>query len=1293
MSNHRKRRLILFGVASLTVVVSGFLLKNHFTNKVRRFAEKKLSQQLEGPVTLGELDVSMTRPGIMLRNITLNSPKFGVRHLDIDQARVLISPIPAFYGKLTIHKLILGKVNLHLDLPLPQDDKPTKSKKRPWSNFSFDKFRLLRFTVKDLQLDEGSIVIVHQEQDWRLDLSTENIQVQRRKGDRYKLDSQLAGTLSVGKDEQLRKLDIEEASTTLSFYDNQLRLDKINFSSSAGELSADGDLFPKLNLRTKGSFDLKRFPLPIDLRGKLAFNTNLQGSSYYPIISGQLTGNNLYFQNIALDKVSTQFNYSPIKWVIDQLSIQHQSGNIMINAEIDPKSYRISSNVALSRFPIKTFNELLSSPLSEDKYTAKGRLDGEIRLVGQLNQYDPENISKAELQAKSLLRSFDLVVFRNGRPFVPLPTSEITLDLNKPQNGDWQLLDFQLLSEALNIRGEGIFPADENFTKNYELNFSGQAHNIWHQASHALKDVDGKVAFTFKHLMAPNRQNNSDLKVTSEQLYLWRHGNESAWKLDLSGQIENAQKWKISNLNISREDQEMQLVGEIDNTNNDLQLNNTNVQIKQFPLKAILAPFASNKANQKNSFGGLLTLNVNLHGRPQELSGNMNLDVSNFNWNDYSVDSVELIGKLNKGDLKIDKFLAIKDKATATINGSVSFSALTTDLSLKTENLDTIHLKPATDWLDANYSILVDTKLTGDIKNPSLEGSITVPKSNSKPWIVIDLGGEVKQPKLTLKFADNSSTLEYSQDSTTNIRATLIDFDMLQFIESLGGEIEKEFTSSFNGIATLSKTDNEENFQGHVFLDDVDFIYSNRTFLSVSGMNSKIENGDFYLLEGRIKGPNTNLLIDKDGSIRGPVNISAIKPFLPFFIRSEGIAYVDVKQVGPISDYGFTGTLEVSNAVTSFRYFPTVFENIRVSSKFVGKKIIVSQFSADAGNGSVNGYGNMEIPNWNEIQFDLHAEAQEIPTRLPEEFPSILSGTAHFTGPGNDATLAGDLTVNRARYTKRFDWRSRLLKFQSREADIDTVLLVDKLGRGVRFDLHLVAPDPVISIDNNLGKIFSTGDFRVLGKFPDVGLDGRFDVESGQVKFRGEEFNIDSGTVSFEKIYGLNPASLDIYASAKISEYNVTINIHSRDESIEVNLTSSPPLNETDILSLIALGDISGARIGSQQPGLTEGVAVDFVSGTLQDKVEEIGIIDRVQVVPAFSTEEGSTELRLLLGKNLTDHLEILYSTDLYNVGTNQEVQLKQHMDKNFSIFGGAKNRSAEERFDLGVDLEFSIDF
>jgi translocation and assembly module TamB len=454
-----------------------------------------------------------------------------------------------------------------------------------------------------------------------------------------------------------------------------------------------------------------------------------------------------------------------------------------------------------------------------------------------------------------------------------------------------------------------------------------------------------------------------------------------------------------------------------------------------------------------------------------------------------------------------------------------------------------------------------------------------------------------------------------------------------------------------------------------------------------------------YLRSCMLEGFSTYFVCKNDQSVEGFVNLSLLRTFFDFFARSEGQAYVKLKSKGSITDFNFDGAVNVTNGILNFKGFPTLMENVQVNALVRGNRIIVNQFNLTAGDGGGSGKGEMLIGNhWDSILFDLLADVKDLPVRVPEDFPANVTGRVTFTGPGSDSKLQGDAKINSLHYTKRFDWRSKLLEFggkNNRMVNTSLIKTTSNNGHGVNFDLHFTAAEPVVTLKNNITDVAMTSNFSLVGKFPNVALLGTLNVSTGRFEFRNQIFNIDSGTIDFRSLHSYEPSFVDIYASTRVQEYNVNLNIRTVNDAYRVDMTSTPPLSETDLLSLLTVGTVTNsyANFSTQQSGLTQGVAVGIVSGGLQDKLERIGLLDTFQVIPDYSQISKSTQLRLMVGKDLAKDVGLIYSTDLYNAGTNQEMRLKQTVNKNFSLSGTVKNSEPNQNVDLGVDFEFGFDF
>ena len=75
----------------------------------------------------------------------------------------------------------------------------------------------------------------------------------------------------------------------------------------------------------------------------------------------------------------------------------------------------------------------------------------------------------------------------------------------------------------------------------------------------------------------------------------------------------------------------------------------------------------------------------------------------------------------------------------------------------------------------------------------------------------------------------------------------------------------------------------------------------------------------------------------------------------------------------------------------------------------------------------------------------------------------------------------------------------------------------------------------------------------------------------GEMAFRGNNFTLTRGDINFANPFQLDP-ELNVEATSIISQYQVTINFSGRASKLSLSYRSDPPLPDTDIIALLALG-------------------------------------------------------------------------------------------------------------------------
>lgn len=221
-------------------------------------------------------------------------------------------------------------------------------------------------------------------------------------------------------------------------------------------------------------------------------------------------------------------------------------------------------------------------------------------------------------------------------------------------------------------------------------------------------------------------------------------------------------------------------------------------------------------------------------------------------------------------------------------------------------------------------------------------------------------------------------------------------------------------------------------------------------------------------------------------------------------------------------------------------------------------------------------------------------------------------------------------------------------------------------------------------------------------------------------KFKGYEFNLIEGEVSFPEGRSGNRPDLVFAGVTKIKDFNVKVEVAGPADKITIVLSSDPPLSQEDIKSLLAIGvttDVSKGLDESQKTGATiigVGSMIFEQFKINQELSSSLGL--RLSVLPEISEDEtsllrgkrgvsesGSTRVKsstkIKVQKNLTDEVDLSVSSTVGGtLEQKQEMKLNYKINKKFSVEGVYEVKSNEENEaespdSIGADLKWKWSF
>ena len=424
-----------------------------------------------------------------------------------------------------------------------------------------------------------------------------------------------------------------------------------------------------------------------------------------------------------------------------------------------------------------------------------------------------------------------------------------------------------------------------------------------------------------------------------------------------------------------------------------------------------------------------------------------------------------------------------------------------------------------------------------------------------------------------------------------------------------------------------------------------------------------------------------------DLSVKGNIDIAPMKAITDKFVSLDGRAMIEATIKGKWEKPEITGEVKLENAAGVLAAQSQKIGPVNGTFSFRKDTISFDSVSAGFAGGTLllSGMGHMN--KFSMEKLFLSSTLDSVTIRPSEGMSANISGRVFYEYLPRGAALSGNISVNRARYEKKFDWRSWLLGLGQVNGNHTRY---PQFLKQTKLNLQIAGANNIV-IDNNIVNAPVIIRVNVVGTIERYGLVGRVESKEGQVFFRGNEFRIIEGSsmdfLDPDRVYPLFHIMADTYKN----DYYVRLSIDGGPDNLIVTFFSDPPLPESDIISLLTFGHTGKDSAKGFGSGIAAGEATAMLTGGIQDDVEEelkgITGFERIKFEP-HTTSTGAFTSKVTVGKSLLDdRVSVTYSTA---IGTTEEqiVRVEYKLSDDVSVVG-----SRDEFGVTGADLKYKIEF
>jgi translocation and assembly module TamB len=510
-------------------------------------------------------------------------------------------------------------------------------------------------------------------------------------------------------------------------------------------------------------------------------------------------------------------------------------------------------------------------------------------------------------------------------------------------------------------------------------------------------------------------------------------------------------------------------------------------------------------------------------------------------------------------------------------------------------------------------------------------------------------------------------------DYATQAKLEVSDFD-------IGGLLKAAHVQGLTGQSALAGTATIEGplahpleMHGEARLQQLAATIAGVHLVSQGGVHATLANGRINLDPLHVTGEDTDMeaqgsLVLKDNqrldfAAKGSINLKLAET-VDRDLTASGTSTFQVEAHGPLKNPGLQGRIDFQNGSLSLEDVPNGLSQLHGTLEFNQNRLEVKSLTALSGGGllSVGGY----LAYQHGIFADLSVTGKGVRIRYPEGVSSLADTTLHLQGSQNNLLLSGDVVITRFSVSPDLD----IAALAAQANSVQTVAPADAPSNHIRLDVH-VASSPQLNFQNAFAKLAGNVDLHLRGTIASPSLLGRVSITEGSAIIAGTRYDLQRGDIFFTNPVRIEP-SIDLNATARVEDYDITLGLHGTPEKLAVTYRSDPPMPEADVVALLALGRTENQqRLYTQQQEqsvanpTTDALLGGALNATVSSRVQRLFGAGSVKVDPNYIGVLGNSTSRITVEEQLGRNVTLTYATDVDTTGQQllqAEIAINRHV-------------------------------
>ncbi len=438
-------------------------------------------------------------------------------------------------------------------------------------------------------------------------------------------------------------------------------------------------------------------------------------------------------------------------------------------------------------------------------------------------------------------------------------------------------------------------------------------------------------------------------------------------------------------------------------------------------------------------------------------------------------------------------------------------------------------------------------------------------------------------------------------------------------------------------------------------------------------IRASLREGVLRLTQAHITGPDTNLLLTGTASLvgtqaldvtgNGSVNMKLAQTFDPD-ITSSGHVDFNVEASGTLTQPSFSGRMHLTNVALALNDLPNGISKLNGDLVFDQNRLQVQNLVGMTGGGQLKFGGFLAYQQG--LYGDFTATGKDVRVRYAG-ISATADTTMHLLGTQNNMMLSGSVQITRFIIGPNVDFASFA---PSAAANLPPD--PNAPSSHVRLDIHVFSA-PQLDFQNSYAQLAGSVDLRIRGTVAQPAILGRINITDGTANFAGTTYHLQHGQIFFTNPVMIQPF-IDIDATTRVEEYDVTIGLHGNLNQLTPTFRSEPPLAQADVISLLALGRTQEEQaLYSQQEqsigsdSTTNALLGGALNAAVGSRVQKLFGGGSVKIDPTYVGTVGSSSARITVSQNISRNVQVTYATNV-NATAQQLIQAQVDITQSVSV-------------------------